>query len=100
MVDFNSLAQVNALHQQRESVAHSIRTLDSGGTVTQFSVGSPPPVAGSIAPVVALPMVMCQVPSASPELVAAVRAWLVQRQGDLDKQLAELGVTSLPGGGR
>jgi hypothetical protein len=97
MTDYTNIPGANTLHQQREVVTQAIALLDGGGSLSSMSV-APKPIEPGDAPG---PMMMmgAQVylpPPTPPATVAAVRDWLVQRQADLDAQLAAMGVTNPP----
>jgi hypothetical protein len=96
MTDYNDVPQASGLYQNRQNVTYAIGLIDSGGVVITFTVGSQPATSGGTAGMAAVTPVSITVPDASADLMASARAWLVQRQADLDTQLAALGVSNPP----
>jgi hypothetical protein len=98
MTDYTDIPDANMLHQQREVVTNAIAVLDDGGSLSYMSV-APRPLEPGEAPPMGPMMMGTQVqlpPPTPPTTVAAVRDWLVQRQADLDAQLAAMGITNPP----
>lgn len=92
MTDYTDIPEVNALYAEDQLIARAIAILDAGGTLSEMTISPAPPAEGEVP----VPPASVNVPSADPALLADVRAWLVQRQADLDAQLAALGIVNSP----
>lgn len=102
MTDYVDVPEVNRLYQEREIVAQAIAIIDSGGylaTMTLAPSNPMPTPAPTIptAPPLILSGVTVSIPPPTPaNVLADVRAWLIERQDDLDDQLKKLGVKDPP----
>jgi hypothetical protein len=94
MTDYTDVPQASGLHQSRQNVTAAITLIDGGGIINNFSVAPQPTTGVPVTNVGGAINIL--VPDASAELMTAARDWLVQRQADLDGQLAALGVTNPP----
>lgn len=98
MTDYTDVPAVNALHYESQQVAQALANLEAGGTVSMMMIMPPPP--GVPEPGQPMPPMMMsvqvQVPSATPNLIAQVQAWLEQRLIDIGAELTALGVTVPP----
>jgi hypothetical protein len=104
MTDYSDVPQVTVLHSENERVQLAISNIDGGATLTMFSIGAPPQSMG-LQPQSPTGMVAAPIPlsvtitldaPASDQLMADIRTWLVDRQANLESQLAGLGVTNPP----
>ena len=96
MTDYTDLPQANALYQQREMVAQFIELIDAGGFISQLIVSPKPPEPGEMAPATMAISSVVPYESVTPEMMAGVRNWALQRQGDIDMELADLGISNPP----
>lgn len=103
MTEYTDIPQVNVLYGECERTQQAVDNIDKGGTLTNFTIGSPPqpmgvqptpPVGGMTTP--STPVTITLDTPASDQLITDLRAWLVARQANLEQQLADLGVTSPP----
>jgi hypothetical protein len=101
MTDYNDLAKINQLYAEQQQIAAAIAIIDADGTLSSFVVTAPPPPPYDPddpnpprmpAPPVSI-IVAGDVP---PELMAALRAQLVQRSDAISAELADLGVDDTP----
>lgn len=93
MTDYTKVPEANALYQQREVVTNAVAMLDAGGSVSSLSIApapDTPPGPGIMSSAIAVPA------PTPPDLVAEVRAWLIERESELDAELAALGITNPP----
>lgn len=97
MTEYNDVPTANALYVERQKVESAISLIDSGGDMSNFTISQPPSPPGGGPLPSSIPPTQIYIPPPTPQEVAdVVRAWLVQRQTDLDTQLAALGVTNPP----
>lgn len=96
MTQYTDVPEVNNLYNERQQVDAAIAMFDSGGNMTHFTVEQAPPPEGTTLLTTAPPVRIVIPPPTPPDTVANIRAWLVQRQTDIDNQLAALGVVNPP----
>lgn len=96
MTEYSDVPEVNNLYSERQLVDAAITVLDGGGNMTSFAVEQAPPQPGAVLTSAMPPIRVVMPPPTPPDTVANLRAWLVQRQSDIDAQLAALGVVNPP----
>jgi hypothetical protein len=96
MTAFTDVPAVNDLYNQRQLVDAAITMLDNGGNMTFFTIEQPPSPGGTPPATTMAPARVTMPPPTPPDTVTNIRAWLVQRQADIDSQLAALGVVNPP----
>jgi hypothetical protein len=97
MTEYSNVPQVNALYQESQVVANAIRLIDQGGTLASFTI-SPPPNNMGVPPTGGMMMAVSisTTSPSSPALMSEIRKSLVDREGEIAKQLEDLGVTAQP----
>jgi hypothetical protein len=96
MTDYTDVPAVNDLYNQRQLVDAAITMLDNGGNMTFFTIEQASPPEGVTPTTTTAPARVTMPPPTPPNTVATIRAWLIQRQSDIDSQLAALGVVNPP----
>jgi len=96
MTEFTDVPAANDLYNERKLVDSAIALLDDGGNMTFFTIEQAPPPEGTLPTTTSPPVRVTMPPPTPPDTVTNIRAWLVQRQADIDSQLAALGVVNPP----
>jgi hypothetical protein len=103
MTEYIDVPQVNLLYSESERVQLAISNIDAGASLTSFVIGVPPAPIGPVpmspigsATVVPTAVTISLDAPASDQMMTDLRAWLVQRQNDINDQLAALEVTNPP----
>ena len=94
MVDYNDVPQANTLYGESERTQQAVANMDAGATLVSFTIGGMPTSGSNIMPGVPITIVVDEPPSDA--LMADIRAWLVQRQDNINTQLGNLDVTNTP----
>lgn len=100
MAAYDDLGKINSLYTENEAITKAITLIDGGGNLSQFTV-VPAPLPPEPPPgghVFSVPVTISFTNPVSPETMAAVRAQLVTRQGEIATELAALDVTGTPAG--
>ena len=96
MTEFTDIPEVNTLYEERMLVDSAITMIDAGGNMTFFTI-EPKPLDPGMMPTGTQAPARITMPIPTPTAtIDNIRAWLVQRQTDIDTQLASLGVTNPP----
>ena len=99
MTQYSDVPQVNDLYIEQEQVQAAITLIDSGGTLTAFTL-SPPPLPpfdpDNPPPPPLMTVRIVYGGTVQQSTMDAVRAQLVTRSGEINDELASLGVTSSP----
>ena len=96
MTEFTDVPTINDLYNQRQLVDGAIAMLDNGGNMTFFTIEQALPPQGVTPITTTAPARVTMPPPTPPDTVTNIRVWLVQRQSDIDSQLAALGVVNPP----
>jgi hypothetical protein len=96
MTEYSNVPQVNALYQESQVVANAIRLIDQGGTLASFTISPPPNQGGPPAGGMMMAVSISTTSPSSPALMSEIRKSLVDREGEIAKQLEDLGVTAQP----
>jgi hypothetical protein len=100
MVAYTDVPAANALYEEQERVNQALTLLDSGGSVSAFTVIPPPPAPPDpLNPPTTMTMmlpVMLQTVQPTPEMIAVIRDAIVARSAAITTQLLALGVTDPP----
>jgi hypothetical protein len=96
MAEYSDVPQINALYAENQQLNNAVAMIDAGGPLTTFTIGPPPP--SGTEPVTTMMMAaMISVPGPNdPQLMADLRAWLVNRSNAVEAELAALGVANTP----
>jgi len=90
MVDRADIDEANRLIAESNNITEAITAIDAGGQIVDFSISVPPPGSPGGIPSIQVISTYMQAP---PIMYQTIRALLVQRQADINAQLAALGVT-------
>jgi hypothetical protein len=100
MVDISQIPTANQLINELATIAGAIANIDATptpGSITSFVIGAPPPPPGG-GPSDLMPrQVDSRYMTAPPPMYAAIKEFLMQRQTDINAQLASMGITVGPG---
>jgi hypothetical protein len=101
MTEYTDLPRASVLYGESERTQLAISNIDAGAPMTSFVIGAPnvmglqavSPTGTTVMPT-AVNITLEAPPST--QLMADLRAWLVQRQSDINAQLAALAVVNPP----
>lgn len=102
MTNYNDVPQVNTLYQEQQQIQMAISHIDDGGTLTAFTIAPPaPPPYDPANPTPPSQTMMMDVRimtigTVAPETMSALRAQLVERDGEIAQSLTDLGVGPQP----
>jgi hypothetical protein len=102
MTEYTDVPQANLLYSESERVQLAISNIDAGASLTSFVIGVPPaslgpqPISPTGATIVPTAVTIWLDAPASDQMMTDLRAWLVQRQGEINDQLAALEVINPP----
>lgn len=96
MSEYSDLPQINILYQEREIVTNGIAIIDDGGNLTNITLMPASTSASAPQTPMIMPAMISLPPPTPADTLANIRAWLVQRQADIDAELAALDVTNPP----
>lgn len=104
MTNYTDVPQVNALYQEQQQVQTAISHIDNGGTLTAFTIAPPAPppydpansVPPPLSPTMQMDVRIINIGTVTPETMTALRAQLVERDGEITQNLTDLGVGPQP----
>jgi hypothetical protein len=96
MSNYSDTPEINSLYEERENLTNGIACIDGGGSMTYFTIEAAPPAEGVVLMMPQVPVRVVMQPPTPQATLDNVRAWMVQRQADIDNQLSSLGVTNTP----
>jgi hypothetical protein len=101
VTNYTDVPQINALYQEQQQVQTAIGHIDNGGMLTAFTIAPPPPppydpMNPTPPPMMQMDVRIINIGTVAPETMAALRAQLVERDGEITQNLTDLGVGPQP----
>lgn len=95
MTSYADVPKLMALHAEQQRIIDAIQMIDTGGSLVSFIVKPPPMKAGDTPGLTGVSITTSESPPSS-DFIAHARAWLEQRQDEINNAFAVLGITDGP----